>query len=229
MRLHLIATLFLIVTCHPDFVAVAAAQAKIGEADVHVSSGSEPVRSPAKPAARKPTQQARSKRRVERAVAITDGTFPDGTMAHFDVGAPWWSWLWLGLIYQPARGKINVFTNVQKPVREWWCLWLCKETQTVQQPVNAVSLTVDALGLTVNPAGEQVTNQGEDFCGSCSSVTHYVHNFGFPAPPWAGGGGFKGIGFRGSAIHAESRVVLHDHWGTDKTTLGAPAFPPDFD
>jgi len=161
------------------------------------------------------------------AMPLTSVTFSDGTIANLDVGAPWWSWFWLGLIYQPARGTVTVFKNVQEQVHPWWCLWLCTETETVQQPANA-TIRVDAMGYTSNSSGEQTTDQGEDSCESCSSVTHYVHNFGFPLPPWAGGGGFQGIGFRGAVGHGTT-LFLHNHWGTDKTKLGAPAFPADFD
>jgi hypothetical protein len=163
-----------------------------------------------------------------KASAVTSGTFGDGTMATFSVGAPWWSWFWLGLFYQPARGQLDVFKNVQVQRHKWWCLWLCTETVTESRGVNADALTIRALGFSGVPAGEQDVDAGFEACTNCSSLTHYVHNFGFPAPPWAGGGGFKGIGFRGSATYKGPTLILHDHWGTDKTQLGAPAFPPDF-
>jgi hypothetical protein len=147
-------------------------------------------------------------------------TFRDGTRAELSVSAPWWSWLWLGLIYQPAEGHVSVRKERVQTVRQWWCLWLCtsEERVWVDEPA---SITIEAKGYT-NVAAQQVTDQGIASCGRCSSLSHFVHNLGFPLPPFAGGGGFQGVGFRATVRHGDESVVLSGHWG-DRGTL-----PPDF-
>ncbi len=148
-------------------------------------------------------------------------TFSDGTRATLSVGAPWWSWLWLGLVYQPATGHVTVRKQREETVRHWYCLWLCTSTELVWADEPA-SIVIEAKGFTPNAAGSQVTDQGRSACDRCASLTHYVHNLGFPVPPWGGGGGFQGIGFRASITHGNESTVLSGHWGD------AGALPPDF-
>ncbi len=157
--------------------------------------------------------------------SVTSVTLRNGTIATLNVGPPWWSWSWLGLIDQPNQGTVAVFKNVQQQYNPWWCLWLCTETETVQQPVNASVITVAALGL-ATVGGDHVQSMGQNSCRSCSSVTLWVQNIGVPAPAWAGGGTLKGIGYSGTV---EGAPALHAHWGSNKTTQGATAFPCNFD
>jgi hypothetical protein len=159
--------------------------------------------------------------------AVRTLTLQDGTIVHLDVSAPVWSWFYGGLIYQPTKSSLTAYKNVRQRVSQWWCVYLCTRSETVKQPVKVSALTLEALGYTGNAAGDQVTDQGRSACSSCSSITHYVHNFGLL--PWAGAGGFLGIGFRGTVYYQGQTLVLHDHWGTDRTPNGAPAFPADFD
>ena len=155
-------------------------------------------------------------------MAVTDLQFSDGTRVRLSVGAPWWSWFWLGFIYQPSTGTVTVTRTTTQRVCHWWCLWLCCDNETVEASTNVESILIEARGFTSNAAGSQVTPQGQAQCSNCSSLTHYVQNFGFPAPPWAGGGGFQGIGFRATVRHGKEVLVLHDHWGS------AGTMPADF-
>ena len=148
-------------------------------------------------------------------------TFSDGTRAELSVRAPWWSWLWLGLIYQPAKGHVSVRKERVETVRNWWCLWLCKSKRRVWAEEPA-SITIEAKGFSSNAAGTLVTDLGRTSCDSCADLSHFVHNFGFPVPPWAGGGGFQGIGFRVTIRYGSESIVLSGHWGNRGT------LPADF-
>lgn len=159
---------------------------------------------------------------ISATAAPVDTTFGDGTRAHLDVGAPWWSWIWGGLIYQPARGTVTAVKATTTRVCHWWCLWLCCSEKRVDNPSPVDRIVIEALGYTRNPAGDQVTQQGSATCNNCSFLSHYVHNIGFPVPPWGGGGGFQGIGFRATITHRGEVKVLHDHWGS------AGTMPADF-
>jgi hypothetical protein len=138
-------------------------------------------------------------------VSETRATFPDGSTANLSVGPPWWSWLWLGLIYQPGKGTV-----------------------TASAPLSAVS--INALGLAITPPNlAQVVNLGEQHCTNCTSLDLYIHNFGFPLPPWLGGGGFRGIGYRAIVTRGGHSAVLHDHWGTAQdSTVTAIGLPPEY-
>jgi hypothetical protein len=137
-------------------------------------------------------------------MAPTDGDFQDGTHVHLDVGAPWWSWLWLGLIYQPAHASVSASSPVE-------------------------SVVIDTMGFSGTGALAQVTPQGQSRCTNCRGTEHYVQNFGFPLPPWLGGGGFQGVGFRATVGHGSQVIVLHDHWGSKgDTQVTGVQLPADF-
>ena len=155
-------------------------------------------------------------------MAIRSVSLPDSITARLSVHAPWWSWLWLGLIYQPARGRVECTRPERREVRKWYCVWLCTVTQTVNVPANIDRITLEGMGYTGNEAGDTLSPIGPADCSSCASRQLYAHNFGFPVPPWLGGGGFQGVGFRGTVVHRGRREVLHDHWGS------AGTLPPDF-
>jgi hypothetical protein len=137
-------------------------------------------------------------------MAVQDATFSDGTTAHLSVSPPWWSWLYLGLIYQPTEGSVSASRELD-------------------------SITLEAMGISITGSLAQVTPQGEQTCTRCRGVSHYVHNFGFPAPPWLGGGGFTGVGFRATVRKGAEVKVLHDHWGSEGDTINTGIhLPPDF-
>jgi hypothetical protein len=159
---------------------------------------------------------------------VTSGTFADGTIANLDVSAPWWSWLTLGMI-QPIRGTLTVYQNKQELVRQWWCIWLCKEQQTVKQPTNAQAIIIQSLAF--DASINKLDPKGPAGCKVCSAMTLSVDNAGIP-PPWLyRGSGYHAVGFRGSATYFVGEIggtlVLHDHWGDDSTGSG-PALPADF-
>lgn len=155
-------------------------------------------------------------------MARLSASLPDSITARLSVRAPWWSWLWLGLIYQPARGRVECTRAERREVRKWYCVWLCTVTQTVNVPAKVDSITLEAMGYTRNEAGDSLGALGATECRECSSRQLYAHNFGFPVPPWLGGGGFQGVGFRGAVAHLGQTEVLHDHWGSTGT------LPSDF-
>lgn len=155
-------------------------------------------------------------------MAVRDADLPDGIHAHLSVGAPWWSWSWFGLVYQPVRGRVTTTRKERREVRKWYCVWLCTVTETVDVAANVESLVLEGKAFSsVDATLETLTNFGPTQCSSCSSRTIYAHNFGFPLPPWLGGG-YKGVGFRAEAEHHGEREVLHDHWGS------AGPMPADF-
>ena len=143
--------------------------------------------------------------RGSAAVSVTRAAFPDGTLVELSVAAPWWSWLWLGLVYQPGQASVSASAPL-------------------------TNITIRALGLAVtSPNLAQVVDLGHQECNACSSLTMLVHNFGFPFPPWLGGGGFRGIGYNVTAARGGRSVVLHDHWGsTGDTTVTGIGLPDGF-
>jgi hypothetical protein len=158
----------------------------------------------------------------EAAMAVTSANLPDGIRARLSVRAPWWSWLWLGFVYQPVRGLLQTTRQERREVRKWYCVWLCTVTQTVDVPANTDRLVLEGRAFSsVGATLEQLQVIGPTECSDCSSRTLYAHNFGFPLPPWLGGG-FKGVGFRAQVNHRGSEAILHDHWGS------AGPMPADF-
>ncbi len=136
-------------------------------------------------------------------------TFQDGTKATLKVSAPWWSWIWLGILWQPARGTVTTTIKQKKKVKQWWCIWFCSKTEAVEVEKKVSSIKIEAKGTNNN----QVADQGSSQCTNCSEESHSVHLFGFPVPPWLGGAAFQGIGFRATVSHAGKMAILHDHWG----------------
>jgi hypothetical protein len=138
-------------------------------------------------------------------MSVPRATLGDGTVVTLSVGPPWWSWLWLGLLYQPGKGSVSATA-----------------------PLSAI--TINALGLAVtSPNLAQVVDLGHQECSNCVNLDLYVHNFGFPLPPWLGGGGFRGIGYRAFVERSGHSAVLHDHWGSSQdSTVTAIGLPPDF-
>jgi hypothetical protein len=137
-------------------------------------------------------------------MAVRDARFADGTTVHLSVSPPWWSWLYLGLVYQPTEGSVSASRNLD-------------------------SIVLEAMGLSITGPLAQVTPQGSQSCTNCFNLSHYFHNFGFPAPPWLGGGGFSGVGFRATVSKGNETKVLHDHWGSEGDTTGTGfRLPADF-
>lgn len=155
-------------------------------------------------------------------MAVRDADLPDGVHAHLSVGAPWWSWTWLGLVYQPVRAGVATTRKERRSVRKWYCVWLCTVTEMVNVAANVDSLEVEGRAFSSADATlETLTTLGPTSCTTCSSRTLSAHNFGFPLPPWLGGG-YKGVGFRARVRHRGTEAVLHDHWGS------AGPMPADF-
>jgi hypothetical protein len=77
---------------------------------------------------------------------VADADLPDGIYAHLSVGAPWWSWTWLGLVYQPVRGKVTTTRKERREVRKWYCVWLCTVTQTVDVAANVEAIELEGKG-----------------------------------------------------------------------------------
>jgi len=126
---------------------------------------------------------------------------------------PWWSWLWGGLVYQPLHATVSVFEEVKKEKRRWYCLWFCKTTVTVRESRRA-RINIHALGVPSDIVpGSPPTDLGNKSCENCSSKTFVVHQIGFPVPPWAGGGGWKGVGFRSNIAGNNNTLALQCHWG----------------
>ncbi len=158
----------------------------------------------------------------------TSDTFANGKKIKLTVGAPWWSWLWGGLIYQPGEGTVKATKKETRTVRQWWCFWLCSSEETVTVEARVDRIVIEALGASDNPAGELLTDLGNTRCTNCRSLTHTSHQFGFPLPPWLGSG-FKGVGYRATVEENGEVITLSRHW----SSVGGDSFarltlPDDF-
>lgn len=122
----------------------------------------------------------------------TRTTVFDGVFVKLSVSPAWWSWFWLGLVYQPLRAKVTIRRN-RKPRYK-----------------RSGNIVIHAIGWTNM---DNLQDMGTKSCNNSSSCTMYVHNIGFPAPPWLGGGALDGVGFRATVTRSNQTVVLHCHWG----------------
>src|SRR5260221_3954317 len=139
-------------------------------------------------------------------MSVVDVTFKDGTKAHLDVSASWWSWLWGGFIFQPINGEVSVVKSVKKSVTHWCPGWLpwhwfdsCTSEENVDDPHSVDQILIEAKMF--SRSGDklsQVTDQGSDKCNQCSDLTHTVQLFGFPHPALN-----QGVGFRATVSYKE--------------------------
>jgi hypothetical protein len=155
-------------------------------------------------------------------MAVLNATFADGTKVSLSVAPVWWQWLYLGLVYNRVDATARAIKPTRVTSRPWWCFWCRPRTTTEDRSSPVDTIIIEAMGFTSNPALQQVTDQGAADCGVCSELVHSVHNIGFPVPPWAGGGGFQGVGFRASVTHRGEMKVLSGAIGQ------SGAFPNDF-
>lgn len=132
-----------------------------------------------------------------------------------ELSRPGWSWLYGGLIYQPLVAHLRGYQEVRKKVRKWYGLWLYRKTETVREERDLAELGIHALGVPSNIVpGTAPADLGTRRSIRCSHLTFTVKQIGFPVPPWAGGGGWKGLGFRAFAFDGQRTVALSDHWGS---------------
>ncbi len=139
--------------------------------------------------------------------------FADGVEVELHVRTPWWTWLWLGILYSRVEGRIRIYKVVQREVRRWWCLGLCKRTVTVREDRRADNVRMDAVIVASLPRVGEVQETSSKACNNASSCTLTWHRFAFPVPPGWGGDHLRAVGFRAQITRNREAVTLQCHWG----------------
>ncbi len=107
-------------------------------------------------------------------------------------------WSYITVFWRPVVTTASIYEEVKRLKRMWWCAFLCKREVTVKEPRNIDHIIIHTYAVPVDitpEAGTQgLTDMGIRECRNCSKRTLWVHNVGFPIPPFLGGGGFKGVG-----------------------------------